>query len=40
MNVPLSEQVAADLVALYQDLHQHPELSFAEQRTAASVAGG
>ena len=38
MNVPLSEQAAADLVALYQDLHQHPELSFAEQRTAASVA--
>ena len=38
MNVPLSEQAAADLVALYQDLHQHPELSFAEQRTAACVA--
>ena len=35
MNVPLSEQAAADLVALYQDLHQHPELSFAEHRTAA-----
>jgi amidohydrolase len=28
----------ADLVALYQDLHRHPELSFAEHRTSATVA--
>jgi hippurate hydrolase len=27
-----------DLAALYRDLHQHPELSFAETRTAAIVA--
>jgi len=30
---------AEDLAALYRDLHQHPELSFAETRTAAIVAG-
>ena len=30
---------ADDLAALYRDLHQHPELSFAETRTAAIVAG-
>ncbi len=29
---------AADLEALYRDLHRHPELSFAEQRTASIVA--
>jgi amidohydrolase len=29
---------ADDLAALYRDLHQHPELSFAETRTAAIVA--
>ena len=29
---------AADLAGLYRDLHQHPELSFAEVRTAAIVA--
>lgn len=28
----------ADLLALYQDLHAHPELSMAEHRTAAVVA--
>ncbi|MFH8793499.1 amidohydrolase [Streptomyces sp. NPDC017941] len=27
-----------DLVELYQDLHAHPELSFAEHRTAAEIA--
>ncbi|GAA3191022.1 MULTISPECIES: amidohydrolase [Streptomyces] len=27
-----------DLVALYEDLHRHPELSFRETRTAAEVA--
>ena len=38
MDAPLTDQAIADLVALYQDLHRHPELSFAEHRTAASVA--
>jgi amidohydrolase len=38
MAVPLTEQVTADLATLYQDLHRHPELSFAEHRTAARVA--
>lgn len=28
----------ADLVALYRDLHEHPELSFQEKRTATVVA--
>ncbi|GAB3465798.1 amidohydrolase [Actinophytocola sediminis] len=28
----------ADLAALYRDLHEHPELSFQEKRTAAIVA--
>lgn len=28
----------AELAAIYQDLHAHPELSFAEHRTAAEVA--
>ena len=28
-----------DLVALYRDLHAHPELAFAEHRTAGIVAG-
>ncbi len=30
--------IAADLADLYRDLHAHPELSFAEERTAAEVA--
>jgi amidohydrolase len=30
--------VTVDLEALYRDLHQHPELSFAEHRTASIVA--
>ena len=29
---------ADDLAAVYRDLHQHPELSFADTRTAAVVA--
>lgn len=33
-------RLATDWVALYQDLHRHPELSFEEQRTAAIVAEG
>jgi metal-dependent amidase/aminoacylase/carboxypeptidase family protein len=34
----LTDQDLADLLAVYQDLHRHPELSFAEHRTSASVA--
>jgi hippurate hydrolase len=30
--------VAVDLAELYCDLHAHPELSFAEHRTAGVVA--
>ena len=29
---------AAELADLYKDLHAHPELAFAEHRTAALVA--
>ena len=32
--------LATDWVALYQDLHRHPELSFEERRTAGIVAEG
>ncbi|MFF0149598.1 hippurate hydrolase [Amycolatopsis sulphurea] len=32
------EAALPDLEALYKDLHQHPELAFAETRTAAEVA--
>ena len=31
--------MTADLAELYRDLHRHPELSFAETRTAAIAAG-
>ncbi|MFF9480668.1 amidohydrolase [Streptomyces sp. NPDC014733] len=34
---PLDDRLD-DLVALYEDLHRHPELSFQETRTAAEVA--
>ena len=30
--------IAVDLADLYRDLHAHPELSFAEERTAAEIA--
>src|SRR3546814_4702054 len=39
---PLADAVRADLpslVALYEDLHRHPELSFQEKRTAARLIG-
>ncbi|MFI6468717.1 amidohydrolase [Streptomyces sp. NPDC050516] len=32
------DAIRADLAAIYRDLHAHPELSFAEHRTAAEVA--
>lgn len=35
--VPLDARLA-DLVALYEDLHRHPELGFQETRTAAEAA--
>jgi amidohydrolase len=35
---PITPMDEAELVALYRDLHQHPELSFQETRTAAIVA--
>ncbi len=38
MAIDPDTEAAADLVQLYQDLHQHPELSFQETRTAAIVA--
>src|SRR5215218_902276 len=38
MDASLADHAADDLVAFYQDLHQHPELSFAEHRTSASIA--
>ncbi|MCB0977759.1 MAG: amidohydrolase [Acidimicrobiales bacterium] len=40
-NAVLADQVAPlleDLAALYEDLHQHPELSFQEERTAGIAA--
>ena len=40
--MPLSDDVRAllpDMVALRRELHQHPELAYAETRTAARVAG-
>ncbi|MFG2720330.1 amidohydrolase [Streptomyces sp. NPDC048416] len=32
------DAIRAELAAIYRDLHAHPELSFAEHRTAAEVA--
>jgi amidohydrolase len=37
LSIGLDERLA-DLEALYQDLHEHPELSFQEERTAAIMA--
>ncbi|MEO6360252.1 MAG: M20/M25/M40 family metallo-hydrolase, partial [Sphingomicrobium sp.] len=39
---PLRDAIASDmpqLMALYRDLHQHPELSMLEVRTSAKLAG-
>jgi amidohydrolase len=38
MDAPLADSAVEDLVAFYEDLHRHPELSFAEHRTAGRVA--
>src|SRR5256885_176011 len=37
LSIGLDERLS-DLEALYQDLHEHPELSFQEERTAAIMA--
>src|SRR6266540_2590557 len=37
LSIGLEERLS-DLEALYQDLHEHPELSFQEERTAAIMA--
>ncbi|HZX67728.1 MAG TPA: amidohydrolase [Candidatus Elarobacter sp.] len=37
-NVIVSDALAADAIALRRDLHAHPELGFAEHRTAGIVA--
>jgi hippurate hydrolase len=34
-----TEDLASRLREVYEDLHAHPELSFAERRTAGIVAG-
>ncbi len=34
----MSTSTDQDLAAVYRDLHAHPELSFAEHRTAGIVA--
>jgi amidohydrolase len=34
----LVEKLEPDLIALRRDLHRHPELGFAEERTASIVA--
>jgi amidohydrolase len=36
---PSSPSESVELADLYRDLHRHPELSFAEVRTASTVAG-
>ncbi|MFE0174963.1 amidohydrolase [Streptomyces sp. NPDC059002] len=36
--IPTPPDLLTELTDLYQDLHRHPELSFAEHRTAALVA--
>jgi amidohydrolase len=38
VTVTLDDALHADLVEFYQDLHQNPELSFQETRTAALIA--
>lgn len=38
-NVPEIGAIEPELVELYRDLHQHPELAFHEERTASVLAG-
>ncbi|WP_028661091.1 amidohydrolase [Nocardioides insulae] len=38
-SIPAADTVLVPTVALYMDLHRHPELSGAEERTAARLAG-
>ena len=37
-NLPIIEKAKDELTAIFKDLHQHPELGFAEHRTAGIVA--
>ena len=37
-NLPIVEKAKDELTAIFKDLHQHPELGFAEYRTARIVA--
>src|ERR1035438_5103640 len=36
---PLADRELPSLIAIYQDLHAHPELSHHEERTSALLAG-
>lgn len=37
-NAPMTSTMLDDLATLYRDLHEHPELSFQEVRTAGIIA--
>ena len=37
-NLPIIEKAKDELTAIFKDLHQNPELGFAEHRTAGIVA--
>jgi len=37
-NLSIIENAKDELTAIFKDLHQHPELGFAEHRTAGIVA--
>ena len=39
LEIDVPAEVAAEVVATRRDLHEHPELGFEEERTAAMVAG-
>jgi amidohydrolase len=39
LTIDVPAEVAAEVVATRRDLHEHPELGFEEERTAAMVAG-
>ena len=39
LSIDVPPEVAAEVVATRRDLHEHPELGFEEERTAAMVAG-
>ena len=37
--LPIIGEAEAELKAIYQDLHAHPEIGFQERRTSTIVAG-